>query len=137
MPLDGTRREFLSDVGRGVLTVAVGAELASALRFRGVLAEEAPRALSFGALEPLVCLMQETPADRLLPALAAELRAGTDLRKLTAAAALANARTFGAEGLPRLSHAHGVVASVSIICSGSCSGSRVQGQAVSWFRVRP
>jgi hypothetical protein len=42
MTLPGTRREFLSDVGRGVLTVAVGAELASALRFRGVLAEEAP-----------------------------------------------------------------------------------------------
>src|SRR5688500_10084612 len=97
MTLHGTRREFLSDVGRGVLTAAMGAEIASELRFGTALANEAPRALSFGALEPLVCLMQETPADRLLPALAAELRAGTDLRKLTAAAALANARTFGGE----------------------------------------
>src|SRR5207247_1570248 len=52
---------------------------------------------SFGALEPLVCLMQETSVDKLLPALVEQLKAGTDLRKLVAAAALANARTFGGE----------------------------------------
>ena len=92
-----TRREFLADVGRGVLTAAVGAEAASELGLARAFAEEAPAALSFGALEPLVCLMQETPADRLLPALVAQLRSGTDLKRLTAAAALANARTFGGE----------------------------------------
>jgi hypothetical protein len=41
--------------------------------------------------------MQETPVNRLLPALSEQLRAGTELRRLTAAAALANARTFGGE----------------------------------------
>jgi hypothetical protein len=60
-------------------------------------AGDEPEALSFGALEPLVRLMQETPVNRLLPALAAKLKAGTELRELLAAGALANARTFGGE----------------------------------------
>jgi hypothetical protein len=51
--------------------------------------------LNFGTLEPLVALMQETPLNRLLPVLVEKHQAGTDLRTLTAAAALANARTFG------------------------------------------
>src|SRR4029077_6931261 len=38
-----------------------------------------------------------TPVNRLLPALADQLHSGADLRQLTAAAALANARTFGGE----------------------------------------
>ncbi|HEX7862325.1 MAG TPA: hypothetical protein VF773_18455 [Verrucomicrobiae bacterium] len=97
MTFHRTRRGFLADVGRGVLTAAVGAEIAGELGLGSVLAEEVPESLSFGSLERLVCLMQETPADRLLPALVAQLRSGTDLRKLTAAAALANARTFGGE----------------------------------------
>src|SRR5687767_15186998 len=41
--------------------------------------------------------MQETPADHLLGKLAEKLQSGTDLRTLVAAAALANARTFGGE----------------------------------------
>jgi hypothetical protein len=41
--------------------------------------------------------MQETPADRLLPAVVDRMKAGTDLRQLVAAAALANARTFGGQ----------------------------------------
>ena len=53
--------------------------------------------LTFGALEPLVGLMQETPADRLLPRWSRSSKAGTDLRQLVAAAALANARTFGGQ----------------------------------------
>jgi hypothetical protein len=36
--------------------------------------------------------MQETPANKLLPALTQKLDSGTDLRRLVAAAALANAR---------------------------------------------
>src|SRR5947209_13124962 len=48
-------------------------------------------------MEPLVRLMQDTPVARLLPALTARLKDGTDLRSLVAAAALANARTFGGE----------------------------------------
>src|SRR5258708_32429254 len=41
--------------------------------------------------------MQETPVNGRLPALVKELRSGTELRQLVAAAALANARTFGGE----------------------------------------
>ena len=48
-------------------------------------------------MEPLVALMQETPADRLLPAVVERMKAGTDLRQLVAAAALANARRFGGQ----------------------------------------
>lgn len=39
--------------------------------------------------------MQETPAAKLMPLLIDKIKAGTDLRTLTAAGALANARTFG------------------------------------------
>jgi hypothetical protein len=55
------------------------------------------RRLTFGALEPLVALMQETPADRLLTAVVERMKGGTDLRQMIAAAALANARTFGGQ----------------------------------------
>ena len=44
-----------------------------------------------------MALMQETPADQLLPAVVERIKAGTDLRQLVAAAALANARTFGGQ----------------------------------------
>src|ERR1051326_1083891 len=93
-----TRREFLAEVGQGMLLATVGAEVASGLGLaRADAAEAASDALHFGSLEPLVVLMQETPADRLLPKLAGQLRSGTDLRQLVAAAAFANARTFGGE----------------------------------------
>lgn len=92
-----TRREFLADVGRGMLVAGVGAEIAKDLGFASAFADEGSDLLSFGEIEPLVCLMQETPANRLLPLLVEKIRAGEDLRRLTAAAALANARTFGGE----------------------------------------
>ena len=41
--------------------------------------------------------MQETPANRIVPAVIAESKRGTEPRRLVAAAALANARTFGGE----------------------------------------
>lgn len=91
-----SRREFLGDVGRGMLVATLGLEVATELGLSKVWAEE-QEALSFGALEPLVRLMQETPVDALLPKLTAELRSGTELRRLVAAAAMANARTFGGE----------------------------------------
>ncbi len=91
------RREFCADVGRGMLIASVGAGLAADLGLGTVSAEEAPKELSFGKLEPLVCLMQETPAEKLLPLLVQRLRDGADLKQLVAAAALANARTFGGE----------------------------------------
>src|SRR5262249_22029678 len=42
-------------------------------------------------------LMEQTPAEKLLPVLVERYRAGTDLRSLVAAAALANARAFGGQ----------------------------------------
>src|SRR5438045_9681866 len=90
-----TRREFLAEVGRGMVVSTVGYHVASELGLAPVLAEEA--CLSCGPLEPLVCLLQQTPASRLVPALVEQLKAGTELKQLVAAAALANARTFGGE----------------------------------------
>jgi hypothetical protein len=79
-----------------MLIAGLGPALAADLGLaRAEAAEAGADRLNFGALEPLVALMQETPLDRLLPALVRKHQAGTDLRTLTAAAALANARTFG------------------------------------------
>ncbi len=91
------RREFFADVGRGMVVATVGYSLASELGLATVFAADASDALNFGELEPLVCLMQETSASRLLPKLTEKLKTGTPLKRLVAAAALANARTFGGE----------------------------------------
>lgn len=92
-----TRREFLSQVGQGTLIATLGCGLSGELGIGRALAEEPPPALDFGAHESLVRLMQETPVNQLLPKLVEQLRSGADLRKLVAAGALANARTFGGE----------------------------------------
>ncbi len=92
-----SRREFLANVSRATVLATVGTGLVTELGIAPAIASEASNTLEFGSLEPLVRLMQDTPADKLLPKLAAKLSSGTDLRQLTAAAALANARTFGGE----------------------------------------
>jgi len=92
-----TRREFLADVGRGVLISGLGGTLATQLGLAPALADEPAERLTFGNLEPLVALLQETPPDKLLPVLVEKLRQGTELRSLVAAGALANARSFGGE----------------------------------------
>jgi hypothetical protein len=94
---DRNRREFLADVGRGMLVASVGSAVAADLGLASARAAEGPDKLSFGGLEPMVALMQETPVNKLLPTLVARWQAGTDLRSLVAAAALANARTFGGQ----------------------------------------
>src|SRR5690606_31977161 len=92
------RRDFLSNVGRGMLVAGIGFSVAQDLGLAPALAEEAPaERLTFGARERLVAMMQETPPDRLLPQLVELHRRGTDLRELVAAGALANARAFGGE----------------------------------------
>jgi len=92
-----SRREFLAEVGRGMVTVSVGCSLAAELGLTPAYGEQTLDRLKFGEMEPLVELMQETPIQRLLPTLVSQLNSGTELRKLAAAAALANARTFGGE----------------------------------------
>ena len=92
-----SRREFLKDVGVGAVVATVGANLAEDLGFATAFAQQGAERLTFGTLEPLVTLMQETPAARLIPQVVERLRAGTTLRDIVAAAAFANARTFGGE----------------------------------------
>jgi hypothetical protein len=92
-----TRREFLGDVGRGMLLAGLGTTLAGDLGLAPAWAADADASLSFGKLEPLVALMQDTPPAKLTALLIERLNSGTDLRTLVAAGALANARTFGGE----------------------------------------
>ncbi|MFO0907346.1 MAG: hypothetical protein U0794_03115 [Isosphaeraceae bacterium] len=94
-----TRREFLAEVGRGTLVASVGSAVAIDLGLAAPAlagSDEAAR-LSFGRLEPLVDLLQETPASALVSCLVEKIHSGTPLNDLVAAAALANARTFGGE----------------------------------------
>jgi hypothetical protein len=93
------RREFLADVGRGMLVASVGSGIAQDLGLApaALAGDSGGERLTFGPMEPLVSLMQETPADRLLPAVVERMKAGTDLRQLVAAASLANARSFGGQ----------------------------------------
>ena len=90
-----TRREFLADVGRGMLAASVGAALASDMGLAPLFAAEGADTLDFGKLEPLAALLQDTPLNKLMPVLVDKLKTGTELRTLVAAGALANAREFG------------------------------------------
>lgn len=95
-----SRRWFLRRVGGGMFLAGLGTQCARdlGLDVGGVaLADDQPQRLDFGALEPLVQLMQDTEPDALTKLLADKLRQGTDLKTLTAAGALANARTFGGQ----------------------------------------
>jgi hypothetical protein len=67
------------------------------LGLSSAFADEGADRLTFGTLEPLTSLMQDTPAEQLVPLLASKLAAGTDLKTMVAAGALANARTFGGQ----------------------------------------
>jgi len=90
------RRAFLSDVGRGMLTAGLGAALATDLGFSTAFAEQGSDSIPLGEYAGLVELMRGTSAEKLQPLLAAMVLKGeTDLKKLTAAGALANAVTFG------------------------------------------
>ena len=95
--MQNSRREFLADVGKGMLLAGIGPALATDLGVGSVFAGETAKELTFGKLESLVALMQETPPAKLLPLAVQKLRDGTDLRTLVAAATLANVRTFGGE----------------------------------------
>ena len=94
-----SRREFLADIGKGMIVASVGVSMAAdyGLAAEATDAAAAPGRLKFGALEPLVGLMQDTPIERLLPVLVGQLKSGVELKTLLAAGALANARTFGGE----------------------------------------
>ncbi len=93
-----SRRGFLADVGRSTLLTTLGTAAAVDLGIvSSAFAVENNERLTFGSLEPLVCVLQETPVEKLQTQLHAHLQSGTPLKTLVAAAALANARTFGGE----------------------------------------
>ncbi|HVK08128.1 MAG TPA: hypothetical protein VM597_05060 [Gemmataceae bacterium] len=92
-----SRREFLADVGRGMLIASVGPVVAADLGLATAFAKDESDTLSFGKLEPLAGFLQDTPLDKLLPETVKKLRDGTDLKTLVAAASLANAREFGGQ----------------------------------------
>ena len=95
MKTNQTRREFLADVGRGMLVASLGSAVACDLGLSSAFAADGPDTLDFGKLEPLAALLQDTPLAKLMPTLVAKLKDGTELRSLVAAGALANAREFG------------------------------------------
>lgn len=93
-----SRRTFLTNVGQGTLLATLGPSIASDLGLvPRAFAASLDSTLTFGNLEPLVCLLQETPIDKLQSTLVDKLRSGESLKNFVAAAALANARTFGGE----------------------------------------
>jgi hypothetical protein len=99
MGMQHNRREFLGNVGRGMLVASVGFGTAFDMGLTPAWADEpgGGERLNFGSLDPLVGLMQDTSARNIVPVLIEKLRSGTELKELVAAAALANARTFGGE----------------------------------------
>jgi hypothetical protein len=90
------RREFLQEVGGGMLAVLIGSSLAAEL---GLAAEDNKddKPKTPNDLARLSLLIQQTPTQDLLPALALQLKNGTSLKELIAAGALANARAFGGQ----------------------------------------
>src|SRR5207245_9014643 len=89
-----TRREFLADVGRGMLVATVGYGIARELCLAPAFAADAPDALDFGSLEPLARFMQATPANKPVSALADTMNSGPHLRPPCSAHAPADARTL-------------------------------------------
>ncbi len=93
-----SRRRFLAGVGQGTLIATIGPALAAELGLAPrTFAAGGAESLDFGALEPLVRYLQETPVEALQAGLAEKLQSGTPLKQFIAAGALANARTFGGE----------------------------------------
>ena len=93
-----TRRGFLRQVGAGMLVAGIGPSLTRDLGLTPVYGADEDERITFGALEPLVTLMEETPIAKLQAAVIKKFKDGeASLRELVAAAALANARTFGGE----------------------------------------
>jgi hypothetical protein len=80
-----------------MLLAGLGTKLAVELGLAEARAADQDVRLSFGSLEPLVALMQDTPPAKLTDLLIAKLKSGADLRTLIAAGALSNARTFGGQ----------------------------------------
>lgn len=92
------RRQFLAEVGRGMVVAGVGAAVAADLGLGTAWGGEEADRLALGSWRPLVDLLQQTPVEKLQPILVSKLQSGeVDVQKLIAAGALANAETFGGQ----------------------------------------
>lgn len=91
------RREFMANIGRGMLTASVGSTMALDLGLTKTYAAEAESRLTFAGMEPLVAMLQETPPGKLIAVLVDQVNSGTKLQTLVTAGGLANARAFGGE----------------------------------------
>jgi hypothetical protein len=94
---ENNRREFLGEVGQGMLVALIGPALAADMGFASQVAAEEPASKTPEGLERLIAMLQETPVPKLVPTLVGQLDKGTDLRSLVAAAALANVRAFAGQ----------------------------------------
>jgi hypothetical protein len=81
-----------------MLVASLGSTLAQDLGLSSSsFAQESSNRLTFGSLEPVATLMEQTPADQLLKIVVEQVKNGADLKRLVAGAALANARAFGGQ----------------------------------------
>jgi hypothetical protein len=90
------RREFLQEVGGGMLAALIGSGLAAEM---GLAAEDKTegKVKTSDGLVRLSQIIQQTQTKDLLPALHTELKNGVGLKELIAAGALANVRAFGGQ----------------------------------------
>ena len=76
------RRQFLAEVGGGMLAASLGATLSGDLGLATAAAAEEDRRLTFGDLEPLVAIMQDTPLEKLNSVLLSRIESGEKLSTL-------------------------------------------------------
>lgn len=93
-----SRRKFLQSVGNGMLIAGLGSHLAMELGCADTVDLRDAPILSWGKHDRWVAHMQELQPEKLQELMVRELAAGNvSLHDLTAAAALANAETFGGQ----------------------------------------
>lgn len=91
-----SRRQFIKNLGGGMLVAGLGASLATEIGCATEFVSQETRDEGYGDLTKLVRMMQEMHPDKLQQALVADFKSGTtSLKDSIAAAALANAETFG------------------------------------------
>ena len=109
-----SRRDFLADVGRGMLVASLGSATAIDLGITPCAAEEPTQRLTFGQAQPLVgrCSCRKLPRISCCPTWSAKLKTGTDLKTLVTSAARERPRLRWPR-LHRLPHVHGPRAGLS------------------------
>lgn len=95
---ESSRRQFLQNVGSGMLVAGLGSQLAIELGVAGESDLNPTRSNPYGDLGPWVTRMQEQHPDKLQIEMVSALNEEkVSLKQLVAAAALANAETFGGQ----------------------------------------